>query len=108
LAAPWNVDPAHSEVSFKVDHFFTPVRGTFRGFDVALDYDPAAPVRTSVRATIEIASVDTGNDQRDGHLQVDSAIEYLSFLRLYESSPDWDLSLPSPIEGHSRRKESRP
>ena len=36
----WNVDAAHTEVNFKVRHFFTPVTGTFSNYDVELMFDP--------------------------------------------------------------------
>jgi len=66
---PWNVDAAHTEVNFKVRHFFTPVNGTFRDFDIQLDYDPENPGQSSVTAEIQVASVDTRNDRRDDHLR---------------------------------------
>jgi polyisoprenoid-binding protein YceI len=66
---PWNVDAAHTEVNFQVRHFFTPVNGTFRDFDIQLDYDPENPGQSSVKAEIQVASVDTRNDRRDEHLR---------------------------------------
>jgi polyisoprenoid-binding protein YceI len=67
----WNVDMAHSEVGFKARHFFTPVTGTFHDFEVSLAFDPENPENSAVEARIAVASVDTGNERRDGHLQSD-------------------------------------
>lgn len=64
----WDLDPAHSAVSFSVKHFFTPVPGSFGQYEAQLVYDPAAPENSSVRVSIPVASIDTGNDRRDAHL----------------------------------------
>lgn len=66
--ATWNVDNAHSGVTFSVRHFFTPVKGQFDRFDAQLTYDPAAPENSSVRVTIPVASINTSNERRDAHL----------------------------------------
>lgn len=65
----WEVDPNHSSVSFSVRHLgVSKVRGTFRDFtaDVLVGEDLAS---TSVTAVVQLASVDTGNADRDAHLQ---------------------------------------
>lgn len=68
-AMPWNVDSSHTEVSFSVRHFFTPVTGSFTSYDVDLSYDPAAPENSRVRVEIDVTSIDTGNEARDTHLR---------------------------------------
>lgn len=65
----WNVDASHTEVNFSVKHFFTPVTGTFKSYDIELSFDPAAPESSSVTVTIDVASVDTKNERRDNHLR---------------------------------------
>jgi len=65
----WGVDAAHTEVNFSVTHFFTPVTGTFRDFEVTLNYDASYPENSTVEAKIAVASVDTGNERRDNHLR---------------------------------------
>jgi polyisoprenoid-binding protein YceI len=65
----WTVDPSHTTISFSVDHFFTPVTGSFNDYQVDLDYDAENPENSSVEARIQVASVDTGNDRRDNHLR---------------------------------------
>jgi polyisoprenoid-binding protein YceI len=68
-AATWSVDKAHTEVNFTVKHFFTPVNGSFDKWDIDLQYDPEHPEKSTVTATIDIASVNTGNEKRDNHLR---------------------------------------
>ncbi|HKK94689.1 MAG TPA: YceI family protein [Longimicrobiales bacterium] len=66
---PWNVDAAHTEVTFEVRHFFTPVSGRFDDFDIELVYDAEDVSNSSVRAVIPVASIDTNNERRDEHLE---------------------------------------
>jgi polyisoprenoid-binding protein YceI len=70
-AAPWNVDAAHTEVNFKVRHFFTPVTGSFSDFEIELMFDKDDPTQSSVTARIAVASVSTGNERRDNHLRTE-------------------------------------
>ncbi len=67
----WNVDRAHTEVTFSVRHFFTPVTGKFDDFDVSLVYDAENVGNSKVTATIPVASIDTNNEDRDEHLRSD-------------------------------------
>lgn len=68
-AMSWNVDPAHTEINFSINHFFTPVSGSFDDFEVDLRYDPENPDNSRVGARIAVASVNTGNEKRDAHLR---------------------------------------
>lgn len=63
------LDGSHSSVEFSVRHMgFATVRGRFTEFDVeAAATEQGAP--TSIRATIDAASIDTGNEGRDEHLR---------------------------------------
>lgn len=74
-AGEWQVDAAHSQVGFSVKHFFTPVNGTFKEFDIQLSYDPDNPTAGSVEVTISVASIDTGDERRDGHLRTGDFFE---------------------------------
>jgi polyisoprenoid-binding protein YceI len=65
----WNVDAPHTAINFSVKHFFTPVTGTFRDFQIDLAFDPEAPESSSVKVSIDVASVDTNNEKRDTHLR---------------------------------------
>lgn len=65
----WKLDPSHSEVTFTVRHMMiSKVRGTFAVADATLNA-PENPLEASVEATVDIASVDTKDEGRDGHLK---------------------------------------
>lgn len=64
------LDPAHTQVAFSIDRFgFNSVLGRFEDVSGEVVLDEANPANSSVRATIQVASVDSGNDTRDGHLR---------------------------------------
>ena len=65
----WKIDPAHTEAGFEVRHFFSKVHGVFHDVDGTIVYDAANPTASKIDATVKVASVDTGNQKRDGHLQ---------------------------------------
>jgi len=68
----WSIDNSHSSISFKVRHLgISNVRGEFFSYDADIMMDGADLSTLSVNATIQIASVDTGNERRDGHLRSD-------------------------------------
>ena len=65
----WNLDPAHSEVSFTVRHAgISKVRGTFGEFDATLVVGESL-AESSVTADIQLASISTKDENRDGHLK---------------------------------------
>ena len=68
-AGTWSIDPAHSAVEFTVRHLgLSKVRGRFGDFGATLTVgDDLAG--TSVAAEVALASIDTNNEQRDGHLR---------------------------------------
>ena len=65
----FKIDPAHSSVGFSVRHFFSKVPGTFSKFDGTIVYDAANPSNNKADAVIQVASVNTNEAKRDGHLQ---------------------------------------
>jgi polyisoprenoid-binding protein YceI len=77
LLAPgrWAVDHHHSSVGFTIRHLgISKVRGRFTGFDADVVVGDSLET-TSVAATIELASVDTGNADRDAHVQAPDIID---------------------------------
>ncbi|WP_426404836.1 YceI family protein [Streptomyces sp. R-07] len=68
LAGTWKADPARSEIAFSVRLLgISTTRGRFTTHDVTLVTDKN-PLLSSVTATIDLASIDTGNARRDNHL----------------------------------------
>ncbi|MGO2745002.1 YceI family protein [Microbacterium sp.] len=65
----WILDPSHSEVTFSVRHMMiSKVRGTF-GMKSATLVAPENPLETKVEASVDVSSVDTKDEGRDGHLR---------------------------------------
>lgn len=73
MAITWKVDPAHTEIKFKVKHLMiTTVTGYFRKFDIEVVTDTEDFNSTrSITFTADINSIDTNNQQRDTHLKSD-------------------------------------
>lgn len=68
-ATTFVIDKSHSEALFTVRHLITKVRGHFRDFAGTLQMDEAQPERSSVSVTIQAASIDTNEPNRDTHLK---------------------------------------
>jgi polyisoprenoid-binding protein YceI len=70
----WAVDQAHSSIDFTVRHLgISKVRGRFATFDATVDVGDSLE-ETAVVATIDLASIDTGNADRDAHVLTDEFI----------------------------------
>jgi polyisoprenoid-binding protein YceI len=66
----WNLDPVHSVAEFKVKHMMiSNVKGHFTGLSGTLTYDEQNVTNSRVEATIDAATINTGDAQRDGHLK---------------------------------------
>lgn len=68
----WTIDPAHSEITFKVKHLvISTVTGQFKTFDAAAETDNDGFENANVTFQADIDSIDTGNSDRDAHLKSD-------------------------------------
>jgi polyisoprenoid-binding protein YceI len=69
IAGTWNVDPVHSEVSFVVRHMMvSKVRGRFDTFSGTIT-TADDPLQSTVTATVDLSSVNTGAPDRDNHIR---------------------------------------
>jgi polyisoprenoid-binding protein YceI len=69
LTGDYTLDPAHTTIGFVARHaMVTKVRGGFNEFTGTIHLDGADPSKSSAEVTVQIASVDTRNEQRNGHL----------------------------------------
>jgi polyisoprenoid-binding protein YceI len=66
----WTIDPAHSEIQFKVRHLMIAnVTGQFNKFTGTVETDGEDITTAKVHFTADIDSISTNNDQRDAHLK---------------------------------------
>jgi polyisoprenoid-binding protein YceI len=66
----YTIDNAHSDVGFSIRHMvFAKVRGHFTKWTAELAFDAGDPSKSSVQATIDVGSIDTREEKRDGHLK---------------------------------------
>ena len=84
VAGTWDIDPVHSDVSFTVRHMMvSKVRGRLGTFSGEIVTAPEF-TDSSVTATVDATSVDTGNAQRDGHIRTADFFEV-------ETHPTWSF-----------------
>ena len=84
VVGTWDIDPVHSDVSFTVRHMMvSKVRGRLGAFSGEIVMAPEF-TDSSVTATVDATSVDTGNAQRDGHIRTADFFEV-------ETHPTWSF-----------------
>lgn len=66
----WSIDTVHSHVGFSVKHMMiATVRGQFKSYSGTFRLDPKEFTRSSFEGEVDVASIDTGNADRDNHLR---------------------------------------
>jgi polyisoprenoid-binding protein YceI len=78
----FEIDRSHSEVDFQVRHLLSKVRGRFNDFSGAIEFDREQPERSQVDVTIQAASIDTGEPDRDKHLRTADFFDVETFPTL--------------------------
>jgi polyisoprenoid-binding protein YceI len=79
----WAIDPSHSEISFKVKHLVvTTLTGKFDAFEGALETANDDFSDANISFSADIASINTGNADRDGHLKSDDFFNAEAFPKL--------------------------
>jgi polyisoprenoid-binding protein YceI len=79
IVGVWDIDPVHTEISFVVRHMVvSKVRGRFDKFEgtIVTAEDPA---KSQVTITIDAASIDTHNEQRDAHVRAPDFLDVDEF-----------------------------
>jgi polyisoprenoid-binding protein YceI len=76
LTGTYALDPSHSRIGFVARHaMVTKVRGAFNDVEGTATIDGADPARSSASITIQAASIDTRNEQRDQHLRTNDFLD---------------------------------
>lgn len=76
----WTIDLSHSQIQFSAKHMMIAnVRGTFAKWEGTLTIDEANPANSIVDITIDASTLDTGVEQRDGHLKSPDFLDVANF-----------------------------
>jgi polyisoprenoid-binding protein YceI len=89
LTGTYTLDPSHSRIGFVARHaMVTKVRGSFNEFEGTATVDGTDPAGSSVRVTIDAASIDTRNAQRDEHLRTNDFLALEQYPQITFVSTD--------------------
>ena len=89
----WVLDPNHSELQFKVKHLMiSNVTGSFNVINVIVDATDENFKNAKVSFTADVASIDTGNEQRDGHLKAADFFDTEKFPAMKFDAKNYDPS----------------
>lgn len=68
--AKWTVDPAHSSIDFTIKHMMiAKVKGAFHQYEAEIEADPSDLTSAKIQFSVDLASIDTRNSDRDAHLR---------------------------------------
>jgi len=108
----WNIDPVHSVAEFRVKHMMiSNVRGHFTGITGKLTFNPADLAKSQVAATIDVATIDTRDPQRDTHLKSADFFDAEKFPTLTFTSSrvtrrsDGEVVVAGPLTIHGVSRE---
>lgn len=97
----WQIDPAHTDVSFSVKHLMiSTVRGRFGSVSGTIRLDESDFTGSSVEVEIDAASIDTRQEQRDAHLRSADFFEVEAFPLITFRSRSVEQSGPGRFRIH--------
>lgn len=86
-AAPWSLDKTHSNVKFTITHMVvSEVDGSFRTFDGTMESEKEDFSDAKINFTVDVASINTDNENRDKHLKGDDFFNAEQFPQMKFSS----------------------
>ncbi len=99
----WTFEPGHTAAEFCVRHMMvTYVRGAFKDVHGTLDFDPAAPERARMEATIDAGKLWTGDPGRDTHLKSADFLDVAHHQTITFESEQVELIGPADAEVHGQ------
>jgi polyisoprenoid-binding protein YceI len=99
LSGTYILDPAHTRIGFVARHaMVTKVRGQFNDFEGSGDVDPSDFTKSTVTVTIQAASIDTRNEQRDAHLRSNDFLAMEEYPQITFTSTGVQQSGPTSVE----------
>lgn len=98
LTRPWTVDIVHSNAEFAAKHMvISTVKGTFRDWEASITFDESNPGAASASASFNVASVDTGESNRDAHLRSDDFFNAEQYPRMTFESKRVEVVNPAHV-----------
>jgi polyisoprenoid-binding protein YceI len=85
----YNIDPVHSSVGFTIRHAVGRVPGRFTKFSGTIVVDRDNLENSTVSAVIDVGSVDTDNDKRNGHLKTADFFDVATYSTITFKSKSW-------------------
>ena len=85
----YTIDPVHSSVNFTLRHMISKFTGGFTKLTGAINYDAAAPEKSSVDATVQIGSINTADEKRNGHVLSPDFFDATKFPTAHFVSKSW-------------------
>jgi polyisoprenoid-binding protein YceI len=108
----WTIDPVHSTAEFRVKHMMIAnVRGRFTGVTGKLAYNSGDVVKSGIEASVDVATIDTRDPQRDTHLKGPDFFDVEKFPSMtFKSSKvtrksNGSLSVSGPLTIHGITKD---
>jgi len=98
-AIRWRIDPLHSSAQFSVRHMtISTVRGQFGGVKGTVVYDSKNPAASSVEATIDCTTVNTGEPKRDADLKSPEFFDVKRYPEMTFKSKSVDVAGPGKLK----------
>jgi polyisoprenoid-binding protein YceI len=99
LSGTYAIDPSHTRIGFVARHaMVTKVRGAFNEFEGSAVVDATDLARSSATLTIQAASIDTRNSQRDDHLRSNDFLAMEEFPQITFVSTAVEVTGPTSLE----------
>jgi polyisoprenoid-binding protein YceI len=110
ISGDYTLDAAHTRLGFSARHaMVTTVRGAFKDFEGTAHIDTATPANSKVELTIKAESIDTGVEDRNGHLRSADFFEVETHPEITFSSTDvqrdgddWTITGDLTIKGNTK------
>ncbi|MBI2814548.1 MAG: YceI family protein [Opitutae bacterium] len=88
-AETYTIDSVHSSVGFSLRHIVSKFSSNFTKVSGTVTFDAAAPEKSSVEATVEIASINTANEKRNAHVLSGDFFDVTKFPSANFKSKSW-------------------
>ena len=99
LSGTYVIDASHTRIGFVARHaMVTKVRGSFNEFEGSAVVDANDFTKSSAQLTIQVASIDTRSEQRDGHLRTNDFLDLENFPQITFASTAVEKTGPTSLE----------